>query len=194
MRNGQAGKKKPNKKSSFDYIDAVVCEYLGVSRNVGYYIYVNILSIMLTQPTQLLVHLITTFALSPHTSLPHRGISYRFVARSGITRLKRYQIDRVFRTDSKRSATATAKEAWEADFDIVAIGSCTSSVTSSNLAANSLVSAKTGYAAAGEEGGEVGEGAAFEVAEAEAVLVVSQVKAPYTKAAFCEGGVCFVHK
>ncbi|CAM9691897.1 unnamed protein product, partial [Sphacelaria rigidula] len=49
----------------------------------------------------------------------HTNKKHRFVARSGLTRLKRYQIDRVFHSGGP-GPSGHAREMWEADFDIVA--------------------------------------------------------------------------
>ncbi|CAM9255688.1 unnamed protein product [Ascophyllum nodosum] len=105
----------------------------------------------------------------------------RFVARSGVTRLKRYQIDRVFRAGPKR-LTTSATEAWEADFDIVAIGTnaAVNGVSSPSAAIpatsdTSLGVSRVDAVADPVEVAQGGAGSAFEVAEAEAVLVVSQV-------------------
>eukprot|EP00752_Nemacystus_decipiens_P009926 g8853.t3 len=104
----------------------------------------------------------------------------RFVARSGVTRLKRYQIDRIFlAAGPERSCT----EAWEADFDI--ISSCPSpsepSSSSSPFYGAGYSRAVLGGTSSKAGGGGLddarggGRGGQFEVAEAEAVLVVSQV-------------------
>eukprot|EP00903_Cladosiphon_okamuranus_P014260 g13246.t1 len=91
----------------------------------------------------------------------------RFVARSGVTRLKRYQIDRIFLASGpERSCT----EAWEADFDIIS----SSSSPSSSAASPPFYGAGYSAEALGDSRGG-GQGDHFEVAEAEAVLVVSQV-------------------
>lgn len=111
----------------------------------------------------------------------------RFVARSGVTRLKRYQIDRIFlAVGPERSCT----EAWEADFDIISsAGPPSSSLYSSpspysgySAASAAVVGGGVGRGGGGASaedptGGEGGGqgGGHFEVAEAEAVLVVSQV-------------------
>lgn len=108
----------------------------------------------------------------------------RFVARSGVTRLKRYQIDRIFlAAGPERSCT----EAWEADFDIISSSSSSAASASSPFygAGYSTAAVPRGGAAAlddarGSGGGSGGNGGSgqgdhFEVAEAEAVLVVSQV-------------------
>ncbi|CAM9232741.1 unnamed protein product, partial [Scytosiphon promiscuus] len=122
----------------------------------------------------------------------------RFVARSGATRLKRYQIDRIFlaagrggaaASDPQRgggsvstsSSSPSAMEAWEADFDIISSGHSSPSTLG---AACGSVGAATGFPEitnnargvfGGVPGGEGEGGGQFEVAEAEAVLVVSQV-------------------
>ena len=117
------------------------------------------------------------------STLPHllELCRFRFVARSGVTRLKRYQIDRVFRAGPKRSTTS-ATEAWEADFDIVAIGTnaAVNGVSSPSAAIpatsdTSLGVSRVDAVADPVEVAQGGAGSAFEVAEAEAVLVVSQV-------------------
>lgn len=97
----------------------------------------------------------------------------RFVARRGLTRLKRYQIDRVFLASGPPSS-GRAREMWEADFDIVASG------FSASPGGNSALPGANGGVHEGTRGGaSVGVGGtgagSFEVAEAEAVLVVSQV-------------------
>ncbi|CAM9424389.1 unnamed protein product, partial [Hapterophycus canaliculatus] len=120
----------------------------------------------------------------------------RFVARSGVTRLKRYQIDRIFlatgrggdaASDHQRgggvsssSSSSSAMEAWEADFDIISSGH---SIPSAFGAAAGSGGSHSGLPENTDGGGGVFGGAAgedegegqFEVAEAEAVLVVSQV-------------------
>lgn len=105
----------------------------------------------------------------------------RFVARSGVTRLKRYQIDRIFlAAGPERSCT----EAWEADFDIISSSSSSSSSSSPFYGAgySATVLGGGGSKAGGvldeaRRGGGAGggQGDHFEVAEAEAILVVSQV-------------------
>lgn len=94
------------------------------------------------------------------------------MARNGLTRLKRYQIDRIFHAGPKRSAT----EAWEADFDIIASGAGTG-VSANGTAIlgfpGALDDARGGVLGGGAEGQGSGP---FEVAEAEAVLVVAQVR------------------
>ena len=106
--------------------------------------------------------------------------SHRFVARSGVTRLKRYQIDRIFHTGTQRSP----KEAMEADFDIVFSSfhhSSTSvrSTTTGSGNSSTLTEFQRGLdnGRGGSIGGSGGGGSgAFEMAEAEAVLVISQVR------------------
>lgn len=102
----------------------------------------------------------------------------RFVARSGVTRLKRYQIDRIFLASGpERSCT----EAWEADFDIISSSSSSSPFYGGGYSAASVLGGGRSKAgdvlddARGGGAGGGGEGDHFEVAEAEAVLVVSQV-------------------
>lgn len=89
---------------------------------------------------------------------------HRFVARSDLTRLKRYQIDRVFHAGGP-GPSGQAKEMWEADFDIVASESSPATGVGGNLP----------FGVDDVRGGRIGADS-FEVAEAEAVLVVSQVR------------------
>lgn len=104
----------------------------------------------------------------------------RFVARSGVTRLKRYQIDRIFLSAGpERSCT----EAWEADFDIISSSSSSSSPFYGAGYSAAVLGGGRGSkaggalddASGGGGSGGGGQGDHFEVAEAEAVLVVSQV-------------------
>lgn len=103
----------------------------------------------------------------------------RFVARSGVTRLKRYQIDRIFlAAGPERSCT----EAWEADFDIISSSSASASPSTpfygagySAAVIGKGLGSKADAALDGARGGGGGGGGHFEVAEAEAVLVMSQV-------------------
>lgn len=123
----------------------------------------------------------SSLSLSPPPLYYARCTSRRFVARSGVTRLKRYQIDRIFHTGTQRSP----KEAMEADFDIVFSSfppPSTSSVRSTTTVRGSS-STKTEFqrglddGRGGSMGGGGGGGSgAFEMAEAEAVLVISQVR------------------
>lgn len=90
----------------------------------------------------------------------------RFVARSGLTRLKRYQIDRIFHAGGGSTSSGRATETWEADFDIVASGGDGSA---------SAGDVRAGSGGGGVDGGGEGVGP-FEVAEAEVMLVVSEVR------------------
>lgn len=115
----------------------------------------------------------------------------RFVARSGVTRLKRYQIDRIFLA---AAPDGSSREAWEADFDIISSGYAGGGIISGSgfpsMAgiddADADADAARGVYLAGGGGasgvgvqGLRGGGSLFEVAEAEAVLVVSQVLLVY---------------
>lgn len=122
-----------------------------------------------------------------------------------MTRLKRYQIDRIFLA-ARRGGTATsseqqrggggaspsssspsAMEAWEADFDIISSGHSSPSTVGG---VGGWGGAEAGFPArrgdarggfGGMGGAEGGGGGQFEVAEAEAVLVVSQVRGARTE-------------
>ncbi|CBJ48836.1 eIF-2alpha kinase GCN2 similar to Eukaryotic translation initiation factor 2-alpha kinase 4 (GCN2-li [Ectocarpus siliculosus] len=117
----------------------------------------------------------------------------RFVARSGVTRLKRYQIDRIFLAggageSDDPSSDRSCVEAWEADFDIISSGHSSSAAAASyggagrGVDGNSGITARLPTSLGGDGRGvraalghhDSGEGR-FEVAEAEAVLVISQV-------------------
>lgn len=122
----------------------------------------------------------------------------RFVARSGVTRLKRYQIDRIFLAggageSDDHSSDRSCVEAWEADFDIISSGHSSSAAyaaAASYAGAGRGVDGNSGIAARfptsldvdgrgvhAALGGHHDSGEdRFEVAEAEAVLVISQVR------------------
>ena len=96
-----------------------------------------------------------------------------------MTRLKRYQIDRIFHTGTQRSP----KEAWEADFDVVFSSSppptaAVHSVSASSRGSTQIAFQKGLYDGKGGSigGGGMSTAGAFEMAEAEVVLVVSQVR------------------
>lgn len=118
----------------------------------------------------------------------------RFVARSGVTRLKRYQIDRIFLAggageSDDHSSDRSCVEAWEADFDIISSGHSSSAAAASyggagrGVDGNSGITARLPTSLGGDGRGvraalghhDSGEGR-FEVAEAEVVLVISQVR------------------
>lgn len=101
--------------------------------------------------------------------------------------MKRYQIDRIFHAGPKRSVMET----WEADFDIIAPGIASNNSTSTGTVSgininNGLVSGPSAGGSNDRRGDFLGRGWGggqgqdsswpFEVAEAEAVLVVSQVR------------------
>ncbi|CAM9886395.1 unnamed protein product [Ectocarpus sp. 4 AP-2014] len=117
----------------------------------------------------------------------------RFVARSGVTRLKRYQIDRIFLAggageSDDHSSDRSCVEAWEADFDIISSAHSSSAAAASyggagrGVDGNSGITARLPTSLDGDGRGvraalrhhDSGEGR-FEVAEAEAILVISQV-------------------